>query len=115
MAITDLEERLITFSVLSIRLAKNIRRSFEGRHLAQQLMRSSTSAALNYGEAKGAESKKDFIHKMRLVLKELRESLVCLKIIKRCDFISQEELLNEADELVAIFVTSLRTAENKSL
>lgn len=111
MAKSDLEDRLINFSVASINLAKSIHYNFEGKHLAQQLIRSSTSAALNYGEAKGAESRKDFIHKMRLALKELRESLVCIKIMLRCDLIAKDELLNEADQLVAIFVASIRTAE----
>ena len=77
-------------------------------HLGMQLLRSATSTALNYGEARSGESKKDFIHKIKLVLKELRESLVCLKIILRIRQTNNLEkvqvLLKECDELVAIFV-----------
>ena len=84
-----------------------------------QLLRSATSTALNYGEAKGGESKRDFIHKIKLVLKELQESLVCLKIILRISRSSNLEklhiLLKECNELVSIFVKSVQTAENRML
>ncbi len=88
-------------------------------HLGMQLLRSATSTALNYGEAQGGESKKDFIHKIKLVLKELRESLVCLKIILRISQSNNLEklqvLLKECNELVSIFVKSVQTAENRLL
>jgi four helix bundle protein len=80
----DLEERLINFSVMIIEIVNDIPNTKAGNHLAGQLVRSGTSVSLNYGEAQSAESRKDFIHKMKIILKELRETLVCLKIIHRC-------------------------------
>jgi four helix bundle protein len=80
---SNLEERLIDFAVMVIDLSEKLPKTFAGKHLGNQLVRSGTSPALNYGEAQAAESKKDFIHKMRICLKELRESYVCLKIIDR--------------------------------
>ncbi len=77
----DLEERLICFSVLIIEIVNEMPNSKAGNHLSGQLVRSGTSASLNYGEAQSAESKKDFIHKMKVILKELRETYVCLKIM----------------------------------
>lgn len=79
----DLEERLIEFSVLIIEIVNGMPNSKAGNHLAGQLARSGTSVSLNYGEAQSAESRKDFIHKMKVILKELRETFVCLKIIHR--------------------------------
>ncbi len=85
-----------------------------GSHLGGQLIRSGTSPALNYGEAQGAESRNDFIHKMKLCLKELRETIVCLKIIARKPVIKiltlVEMALIEANELAAIFNKSIDTA-----
>jgi four helix bundle protein len=77
----DLEERLITFSVLIIEIVNEMPNTKAGNHLSGQLVRSGTSVSLNYGEAQSGESRRDFIHKMKVVLKELRESFVCLKII----------------------------------
>ena len=87
-----------------------------GNHTAGQLVRSGTSPAPNYGEAQGAESRKDFIHKMKIALKELRESLIWLRIIERkplCDPNEMTESINECDDLISIFVTSVKTAESK--
>jgi len=88
-------------------------------HLSGQLIRSGTSVALNYGEAQSAESQKDFIHKMRIVLKELRESLVCLRIIYKSNLYGNEDKLliakKENKELIAIFVKSIETAKNNLL
>jgi len=82
--------------------------------LAKQISRSGTSPALNYGEVQAAESPKDFIHKMKVCLKELRETQVCLKIIKLKPYLDQktvDPVLRECGELVAIFVTSVETAK----
>jgi len=76
-----LEDRLIDFAVLIIEIVNEMPNTKAGNHLSGQLVRSGTSPALNYGEAQSAESRKDFIHKIKVVLKELRESFVCLKII----------------------------------
>ena len=77
----DLEDRLIDFAARCIKVASALPGDKAGQHLMGQLTRSGTSPALNYGEAQGAESRKDFIHKMKIGLKELRETVVCLKNI----------------------------------
>jgi len=111
----DLEERLIDFSVLIIEIVNKTPNSKAGNHLSGQLVRSGTSVALNYGEAQSAESKKDFIHKMKVILKELRESLINLKIIHRTNLYKVEEKIvkakKENNELIAIFVKSIETAQ----
>ncbi len=78
----DLEDRLIAFAVLIIKITESLNNTKAGNHIAGQLVRSGTSPALQYGEAQSAESRNDFIHKLKILLKELRESLVALKIIK---------------------------------
>ena len=112
----DLEERLISFSVSIIKMVQSLPESRANNHLGMQVLRSATSTALNYGEAQGGESKRDFIHKIKLVLKVLRESLVCLKIILRINQSSNLEelrvLLKECNEVVSVFVKSVQTAEN---
>lgn len=114
----DLEDRLIRFSVAIIGVCKKTNNSYAAQHLTQQLIRSATSAALNYGEAQSAQSPKDFLHKMRLCLKELRETKVNLRIQKEAQLIIDKNgignLLKENDELIAIFVTSIRTSETKN-
>lgn len=82
----DLEERLINYSVLIIEIVEEMKNTKASNHLAGQLVRSGTSPSLNYGEAQSAESRKDFIHKIKIILKELRETLVCLKIIYKTKF-----------------------------
>ena len=112
-----LEDRLIDFASLIIIVATNFEKNYAGNHLAGQIIRSGTSPALNYGEAQSAESKKDFIHKMGICLKELRETFVCLKIIEKAHLTSDLENLmvakKEANELISIFVSSLKTAKNR--
>jgi len=110
----DLSERLLDFAASSIKLTVKLKRTAVGRHLANQLMRAATSSGANYEEACGAESRADFIHKMQLVLKELRESLYWLKLVERTDLISGKELqplLDEADELIKIVARSVITAK----
>ncbi len=112
---TDLEERLIAFAVKISDLMTSIPNSMTGKYLAGQLIRSGVSPALNYGEAKSAESASDFIHKMKIALKELRETFIGLKILKRSK-IEQSEMLTdtciqECNELISIFVKSIQTAE----
>ncbi len=111
----DLEERLINFSVLIVEICEEMPDTKAGNHLSGQLIRSGTSPALNYGEAQGGESRKDFIHKVKLVLKELRESYICLNIIHRSKLYKTEEkikkALSENNELISIFVKSAETAQ----
>ncbi|TVQ12232.1 MAG: four helix bundle protein [Balneolaceae bacterium] len=114
----DLEERLVLFSVMVIAESGKIKMKAFSVHLGKQLVRSATSAALNYAEARSAESRRDFIHKMKITLKELRETHVCLKIIGRAqlhrDTQSLVNAIRECDELISIFVKSLHTARNNS-
>lgn len=78
----DLEERLIKFAIQVIDIAESMSCTKAGTHIANQLIRSGTSPALNYGEAQSAESKSDFIHKLKVILKELRETSISLKIVE---------------------------------
>jgi len=114
----DLEDRLIEFSVLIIKLTESLNNTKAGNHVAGQLVRSGTSPALQYGEAQSAESRNDFIHKLKILLKELRESLVALKIIKRVPLTNKFDLLEQAlvecNELIAIFVKSIETAKKNN-
>lgn len=109
----DLEERLINFSVIILNVAEQLANNYAGKHLASQLTRSGTSPALNYGEAQGAESRNDFVHKMKICLKELRETQICLKIIQRKPMVESKEIESataECNQLVAIFTSSVKKA-----
>lgn len=118
MVKSELEERLIDFSVAIIEISGLTKNNYAGNHLTSQIIRSATSTALNYGEAQSAESRKDFVHKMQIVLKELRETSVCLRIIKKsklCQSIENvETLIKENNELISIFVKSVETAKKNS-
>ena len=111
----DLEERLIEFAAQLIRFTESMVSSKSGNHLANQLLRSGTSPALNYGEAQGEESRKDFIHKFKVILKELRETLIGIKIVERASLHQDHGFLNqvkdECNQLISIFVKSVLTAE----
>lgn len=111
----DIEERLVRFAVMILKLAEKLPDTRAGRYFHDQLIRSGVSPALNYGEAKSAESASDFIHKMKVCLKELRETLISLKIIRGKPLIKSDPILDtcfqECDELVSIFVKSIQTAQ----
>ena len=110
----DLSERLLNFAASSINLTVKLKRTAVGRHVANQLMRSASSSGANYEEACGAESKADFIHKMQLVLKELRESAYWLKLAGKSGLLPGEilqPLLGEANELIKIVAKSVITAK----
>lgn len=114
----DLHERLIDFAVMIIKITDNLNNSKAGNYLSGQIVRSGTSPSLNYSEAQSAESRNDFIHKMSVVLKELRETHSCLKIIQRAKLYSKEEeilvlLIKENNELISIFVKSIETSKSK--
>ena len=114
----DLEERLLEFSVRILKVVDQLPNTRTGNHVAGQLLKSGTSPYPNHGEAQAAESAKDFVHKLRISLKELRETQRWLKLIQRVPLIEKPELLNdiieETEELIKIFVTSIRTAEQKT-
>jgi four helix bundle protein len=112
----NLEDRLIDFAVRIIRTAESLPKTKVGQHITGQLIRSGTSPAPNYGEAQSAESRADFVHKMKLSLKELRETKVWLQMITRADLIKPalkvEPLINETNQLISIFVISIKTAKS---
>ena len=112
----DLEERLIDFVLVLDEIIEQLPNVRLANHLAGQIVRSGTSPALNYGEAQSAESQKDFVHKMQIILKELRETKICLKIIVRKKFVLNDTIasvLAENEELIAIFAQSVKTAKLK--
>ena len=113
----ELEDRLIDFAVAVIDVVESLPSTKAGNHIAGQLVRSGTSPAPNYGEARSAESRRDFVHKMKISLKELRETMIWLKIISRKRLVANESISKaviECDELIAIFVSSTRTADGDS-
>ncbi len=114
----DLEARLIDFAVRIIATAEGLPKSRVGNHIAGQLLRSGTSPAPNYGEAQAAESRSDFIHKMKICLKELRETRIWLLMIVKANLLPPasrlEPLMDETDQLISIFVTSIKTAQQKN-
>ena len=116
--IYDLEERLLEYSAAVIRLVKELPKDREANHVAAQLLRSGTSPLPNHGEAEAAESPADFIHKLRVCLKELRETRRWLLLVQRVPLITSQTTLRpvlaETDELIRIFVASIRTAEKRS-
>lgn len=111
----NLSERLLEFAARVVKLTLLLDKTTAGRHIASQVLRSATSSGANYEEACAAESRADFVHKMQIVLKELRETLYWLKLAARSfpDFSEHLELdLREADELIRIFSKSVITAKN---
>ncbi|MFC2107439.1 four helix bundle protein [Bacteroidota bacterium] len=113
----QLESRLIILSQDIDKLCNNLKNSFISNHLSKQIIRSSTSAALNYGEVQASESRKDFIHKVSLVLKELRETHICLQLlsnsIKENERSEYKSCDDECNQLIAIYHKTLITAKSK--
>ncbi len=110
----DLEDCLIRFSIDIMCLVDKLLQTYAGNHFAKQLVRSGTSPAFHYSEAKSAESRKDFVHKFKIALKELRESSTCMKIIQRKPLLNDETLdqvLKKTEEVISIFVKSINTAK----
>ena len=110
-------KRLVDFAVRIIRTAESLPKTRAGNHIAGQLIRCGTSPAPNYGEAQSAESRSDFIHKMKVCLKDLRETRIWLLMIVKANLIKPtsklEPLIHENNELISIFVTSVKTAKQK--
>jgi four helix bundle protein len=114
MKAQELEDRLVDFAVMVIGVVELLPSSKAGNHIGGQMIRSGTSPAPNYGEARRAESRRDFIHKMKISLKELRETIIWLKIISRKQLVDDSlvsTVIAECDELIAIFIASTRTAD----
>ena len=115
--IYDLGDRLLEFSISVGHIVKRLPGDRVGSHVAGQLLRSGTAPAAHYAEARGAESRRDFVHKMKLALKELRESRFWLQFATRMNLCSTADLqasAHECDELTAIFVRSIKTATSRS-
>ncbi len=113
--IYDLEDRLVDYTCRMIEVVEALPKTRSGNYMAGQLIRSCHSPAFNYGEAQAAESPDDFIHKLRVVLKELKECRTCIKIIiKRAYFepaLKLNTVYKETEELIAIVGKSISTAE----
>src|SRR5262245_60313224 len=109
----QLSERLLAFAVCITGLVEHLPKTVVGRHVGRQLLRCGTSPGANYEEARGAESKRDFVHKSGIVLKELNESHYWIRLAAAAKLVKPTklaELLDEARQLVAIFGKSLSTA-----
>ncbi len=112
----DLADRLMDLAVSISHVVERLPRNRIGVHVAGQLVRSCTAPVANYAEALAAESRRDFIHKMKLGLKELRESQTWLKYSQRMQLVSGDAVepsVHECDELISIFVSSIQTAKKK--
>jgi four helix bundle protein len=111
----NLQDRFIDYAVRIITLSEALPETKAGKHVSSQILRSGTSPAPNYGEAQSAESTADFVHKLKVALKELRETEIWLKIIAKASMIESESqlapLLQETDELIAILFKSVATAK----
>ncbi len=111
----DLEERFLKYAADLVRLTEKMESTRAATHVAGQLLRSGTSPLFNYGEAQAAESQRDFVHKMRIVLKELKESRSALRLVAIVPLIQPasvvEPFLAETEELVMLVAASIRTAE----
>jgi four helix bundle protein len=114
----DLEDRFVEFAARVIEVVETLPNTRAGNYIAGQIVRCGLAPALNYGEAQSAESRDDFIHKMKVVLKELKETRVCLKIISRKQMIKPvsrlDSLKKECEELISITSTSIETAKKNN-
>lgn len=115
----DLEDRLIDFTLRIDEIVEALPNTKHGNCIGSQLIRCAASPALNYVEAQSAESTNDFIHKLKIILKEIRESRICLKIIQKKPLLKPERLndvIKENNELIAIFLKSIETEKkNKKI
>jgi four helix bundle protein len=107
-----IQDRLVDLAIAILHLAAQLPKNPAGRHVAAQILRSGTSPAPNYGEARGAESRADFVHRLRVALKELNETAIWLQIIRKSRMTQREldGLIKENQELSRILVSSIKTA-----
>jgi four helix bundle protein len=113
----DLEDRLLEFSARIVRLVDSLPNTRAANHIAGQLLRCGTSPYGNHGEVEAAESRRDFVHKLRVCLKELRETRRWLRLLFKAGLIPEEKMaaiLGETEELIKIFFSSVRTAEKNA-
>jgi four helix bundle protein len=110
----QLEKRLISFAATIVTISAKLPSTPQGRHIRDQILRSGTAAAANYGEARGAESRADFVHKLKIVFKELNETTIWLEILGQTSLVSRESvvaIVAENRELCRIIAASIRTAQ----
>jgi four helix bundle protein len=110
----DLEERLIQYALNILEIVERLPNTYAGKYFGNQLVRCGTSPAFHYSEAKSAESRKDFVHKLKVGLKELRESSTNMKVIRKKPLLKDlilDNTLNECEELISIFVKSIQTTK----
>ena len=114
----DLEDRLLEFASNIVQLTESLPNTRAGNHIAGQLLRCGTSALSNHGEVEASESRRDFLHKLRICFKELRETKRWLRLVGRINKVGTPApltiCLNEIEELIRIFVASIRTAERNA-
>jgi four helix bundle protein len=113
----NLEDRLLEFSGRIIRLVDALPNTRAANHVAGQLLRCGTSPLGNHGEVQAAESRRDFVHKLRICLKELKETRRWLRLLQRSELVPISKItsiLEETEELIRIFAASVRTAQNNS-
>src|SRR5215813_1396755 len=114
----NIATRLRVFAADVVRLCRRFPEDAAAKHISRQLVRAATGGGANYEEARGAESRADFIHKVGVANKEVREALYWLRLIKEADLIVSAELdalVREADELVAILTSSIKTAKQREV
>ncbi len=113
----DLEERLLAFSVRIIEIVDALPNTRGANHVGAQLLRCGTSPYGNHGEVQAAESRRDFVHKLRVCLKELKETPRWLRLIQRSAWLPQSKtapILGETEQLIKIFFSSIRTAQSNA-
>jgi len=111
----QLEQRLIAFGATIVSLSAKMPKDLQGRHISNQIFRSGTAPAANYGEARGAESRADFVHKLKVVFKELNETTIWLELIAQAKLLPEKivaPVLGESRQLCRIIATSIKTARN---
>ena len=113
----DLDDRLLEYSAAIVRFVEALAKTKAGNHVGGQLLRSGTSPYFNHGEAEAAESPRDFVHKMGVCLKELRETKRALRLTRKVPLVESpagvDPLLVETEELIKIFFVSIRTANKR--
>jgi four helix bundle protein len=113
---SDLSERLLAFAVRIVKLGNAMPSNLAGRHIGYQLLKAGTSPGANYEEARGAESRADFVHKLGMVLKEMKESRYWLRLVSRSELMKPARvasLIGESNELYAIFGQAVVTAKKR--
>jgi len=109
----ELQKRLVSFSAQVIQISGKLPKTVQASHIGKQLLRSGTAAAANYGEARGAESRSDFVHKLRVVLKELNETAIWLDLVIASSFLPKDKavaIVAENEQLCRIIAASIKTA-----